>query len=348
MIGAPSRARSLRSLFRAVNQDRVNSISLRHFSVASPSNPDEKIAKAATLKPIASLVETQLGINADECIENYGKYKAKLLPKALDGKKEKGKLVLVTALTPTKAGEGKTCTSVGLADGLRKCGANAIVALREPSLGPVFGMKGGAAGGGYAQVVPMADINLHFTGDLHAIGTAHNLLSALVDNHIHWANEPLLDSRRVEWKRVIDMNDRSLRDITIALGGTPNGFPRQDGFDITVASEIMAIFCLASSMQDLKERLGKIIVGYTKGGKQAITAKDLKADGAMAALLKDAFLPNIVQTLEHNLAVVHGGPFANIAHGCSSVMGTKAGLALADYVVTEAGKKTLVIFLFPF
>ena len=300
-------------------------------------NVDEKIAKQAVLRPIAELVADKLGLDGSQDIEAYGRYKAKLTRSAVEGKACAGKLVLVTALTPTKAGEGKTCTSVGLADGLNKVGAKAMVALREPSLGPVFGMKGGAAGGGYAQVVPMADINLHFTGDLHAIGAAHNLLSAMVDNHIHWGSDPVLDVRRVEWKRVLDMNDRALRHIAIGLGGVGNGFPREDGFDITVASEVMAIFCLASSEQDLRERLGKVIVGYQRDGKTPVTAKELEADGAMAALLKDAFMPNIVQTLEQNLAIIHGGPFANIAHGCSSVVGTKASLALADYVVTEAG-----------
>ena len=249
---------------------------------------------------------------------------------------EDGKLILVTALTPTKAGEGKTCTSVGLADGLCKIGKKGMAALREPSLGPVFGMKGGAAGGGYAQVVPMQDINLHFTGDLHAIGCAHNLLSAMVDNHIYWANEPLLDSRRVQWGRVVDMNDRALRNIVVGLGSITDGFARQDRFDITVASEVMAIFCLATDTDDLQNRLGNIIVGYTRG-REPVRARDLKADGAMAALLKDALKPNLVQTLEQNPAIIHGGPFANIAHGCSSVVSTKAALKLADYVVTEGG-----------
>ena len=291
---------------------------------------DETIASQATLRPIGDLISEKLGLPL-EAIEPYGRFKAKLGPSALSGKHGAGKLVLVTALTPTKSGEGKTCTSVGLADGLNLCGVNAMVALREPSLGPVFGMKGGAAGGGYAQVVPMSDINLHFTGDLHAIGTAHNLLSAVVDNHIHWGKEPVLDVRRVEWKRVLDMNDRALRKIMVGLGGVGNGFPREDGFDITVASEVMAIFCLAESTQDLKDRLGKVVVGYLRDGKTPVTARDLEADGAMAALLKDAFMPNIVQTLEENLAIIHGGPFANIAHGCSSVVGTKACLALSDY-----------------
>lgn len=248
-----------------------------------------------------------------------------------------GKLVVVTALTPTKAGEGKTCTSVGLADGLCKIGKNGMASLREPSLGPVFGMKGGAAGGGYAQVVPMQDINLHFTGDLHAIGCAHNLLSAMVDNHIYWGNEPLLDSRQVKWGRVVDMNDRALRNVVVGMGGITDGFPRQDRFDITVASEVMAIFCLATDLGDLQTRLGNIIVGYTRGGKEPITCRDLGADGAMTALLRDAMQPNLVQTLEQNPAIIHGGPFANIAHGCSSVVSTKAALKLADYVVTEGG-----------
>jgi len=288
------------------------------------------------MKPLDELLS--VGLDAED-FYTLGKFKAKLLPSAWQKLADKpdGKLIVVTAMTPTKAGEGKTCTSVGLADGFKKLNAKAMVALREPSLGPVFGMKGGAAGGGYAQVVPMDEINLHFTGDLHAIGCAHNLLSAMVDNHIHWKLSPEIDSRRVEWGRVIDMNDRSLRNITVGLGGPTDGVPRQDHFDITVASEVMAILCLAASLSDLKERLGKIIVGYTRGGKEPVTCLQIGGNGAMAALLKDAFLPNIVQTLEHNLAVVHGGPFANIAHGCSSLIGTKAALKMSDYVITEAG-----------
>mmetsp|Transcript_19125 Transcript_19125/g.31349 ORF Transcript_19125/g.31349 Transcript_19125/m.31349 type:complete len:585 (+) Transcript_19125:435-2189(+) len=309
----------------------------RAFSQKVAGNPDEAIAKAASLKPIDDLLNSQLGISDPDSYSLYGRYKAKLMPNAYEGKEENGKLVVVTAMTPTKAGEGKTCTSVGLADGLCKIGLNAMVALREPSLGPVFGMKGGAAGGGYAQVVPMSDINLHFTGDLHAIGTAHNLLSAMIDNHLHWAKKPQLDVRRIEWGRVMDMNDRALRKINVGLGGVGNGIPREDKFDITVASEVMAIFCLAKDTNDLKERLGNIVVGYTRGGKEAVTCRDIGADGAMAALLNDAIHPNIVQTLENNLAIIHGGPFANIAHGCSSVMGTKAALRLSDFVITEGG-----------
>ena len=251
-------------------------------------------------------------------------------------KNEDGKLILVTAISPTPAGEGKTTTSVGLVDGLCHIGKKAMICLREPSLGPCFGMKGGAAGGGYAQVIPMTDINLHFTGDFHAIGAAHNLLSALIDNHIHWDNQLNIDPRRITWKRVVDMNDRSLRDITCGLGGTGNGIPRQSGFDITGASEIMAVFCLASDIDDLQKRIGNIVIGYTKDN-EPVRAKQLNADGAITALLKDAFKPNLVQTLENNPAFMHGGPFANIAHGCNSVVSTKTALKLADYVVTEAG-----------
>ena len=247
-----------------------------------------------------------------------------------------GKLILVTAITPTPAGEGKTTTTVGLGDGLNRIGKKAAICLREPSLGPCFGMKGGAAGGGYAQVVPMEDINLHFTGDFHAIGSANNLLSAMLDNHIHWGNDLGIDSRRIDWRRVVDMNDRALRDIVVSLGGTGNGYPREDGFDITVASEIMAIFCLANNLADLQTRLGNMVVGQTRR-RQPVTAKDLSADGAMTVLLKDAFMPNLVQTLENNPAFIHGGPFANIAHGCNSVVATQTALKLADYVVTEAG-----------
>ena len=246
----------------------------------------------------------------------------------------RGKLILVTAITPTPAGEGKTTTTVGLGDGLNRIGKNAAICVREPSLGPCFGMKGGAAGGGYAQVVPMEDINLHFTGDMHAIGAAHNLLSAMVDNHIYWENELRLDSRRVSWRRVVDINDRALRDITVGLGGVANGFARETGYDITVASEIMAIFCLANSLSDLERRLGNIVIGQTRK-REAIAARQLQADGAMAVLLKDALMPNLVQTLENNPAFVHGGPFANIAHGCNTVMATEAALRLSDYVVTE-------------
>ena len=291
-------------------------------------------AEARTIETIAA----KLGIN-DEYLEYYGKFKCKV-NLSINRKKLKdnknGKLILVTAISPTPAGEGKTTTSVGLVDGLCHIGKKAMVCLREPSLGPCFGMKGGAAGGGYAQVIPMTDINLHFTGDFHAIGAAHNLLSALIDNHIHWDNQLNIDPRRITWKRVVDMNDRSLRDITCGLGGTGNGIPRQSGFDITVASEIMAVFCLASDIDDLKKRIGNIVIGYTRSN-EPIRAKQLKADGAITALLKDAFQPNLVQTLENNPAFIHGGPFANIAHGCNSVVATKAALKLADYVVTEAG-----------
>jgi len=297
---------------------------------------DIGIAQKAVLKPIGEIA-ARLGIPAD-AIENYGHFKAKIALDYIDSLKDRpdGKLVLVTALSPTPAGEGKTTTTVGLGDALNKIGKNAVICLREPSLGPVFGMKGGAAGGGYAQVVPMEDINLHFTGDFSAIGLAHNLLSALIDNHIYHGNELGFDVRRIAWKRVMDMNDRALRDITVGLGGPGNGFPRQDGFDIVVASEVMAIFCLANSLVDLKQRLGNIVVGYTRDLKP-IHARDLNAQGAMTVLLKEALKPNLVQTLENNPAFIHGGPFANIAHGCNSVLATKTALKLADYVVTEAG-----------
>jgi formate--tetrahydrofolate ligase len=297
---------------------------------------DIGIAQNATLKPIGEIA-ARLGIPAAS-IENYGHYKAKIALDYIDSLKDKpdGKLILVTALSPTPAGEGKTTTTVGLGDALNKIGKKAVICLREPSLGPVFGMKGGAAGGGYAQVVPMEDINLHFTGDFSAIGLAHNLLSALIDNHIYHGNELGFDVRRIAWKRVVDMNDRALRDITVGLGGPGNGFPRQDGFDIVVASEVMAIFCLAKSLVDLKERLGNIVVGYRRD-LSPIHARDLKAQGAMTVLLKEALKPNLVQTLENNPAFIHGGPFANIAHGCNSVLATSTALKLADYVVTEAG-----------
>ncbi len=297
---------------------------------------DIGIAQNATLKPIVEIA-ARLGIPAAS-IENYGHYKAKIAFDYIESLKDKpdGKLILVTALSPTPAGEGKTTTTVGLGDALNKIGKKAVICLREPSLGPVFGMKGGAAGGGYAQVVPMEDINLHFTGDFGAIGLAHNLLSALIDNHIHHGNELGFDVRRIAWKRVMDMNDRALRDITVALGGPGNGFPRQDGFDIVVASEVMAIFCLAKNLVDLKQRLGNIVVGYRRD-LTPIHARDLKAQGAMTVLLKEALKPNLVQTLENNPAFIHGGPFANIAHGCNSVLATTTALKLADYVVTEAG-----------
>ena len=297
---------------------------------------DLEIANAAHKKPIDEIASI-LDIDQKNLIK-FGDDKAKLNSDFIDSvsKNENGKLILVTAISPTPAGEGKTTTSVGLVDGLCHIGKKAMICLREPSLGPCFGMKGGAAGGGYAQVIPMTDINLHFTGDFHAIGAAHNLLSALIDNHIHWDNELNIDPRRITWKRVVDMNDRSLRDITCGLGGTGNGIPRQSGFDITVASEIMAVFCLASDIEDLQKRIGNIVIGYTKSN-EPVRASQLNADGAITALLKDAFQPNLVQTLENNPAFMHGGPFANIAHGCNSVVSTKTALKLADYVVTEAG-----------
>ena len=298
---------------------------------------DLEIARLADKQKIINLAKERLLIDSDSLIP-YGHYKAKLDSHYIKSNENKpdGKLILVTAMTPTTAGEGKTTTSVGLTDGLNHIGKNAMVALREPSLGPCFGMKGGAAGGGYAQVVPMEDINLHFTGDFHAITSAHMLLSAMVDNHIYWNLEPNIDSRRVSWRRVVDMNDRALRTITSSLGGIANGFSREDGFDITVASEVMAILCLSKDFDDLTKRLGKIIVGYTRDLKP-IFCDDIKADGAMAVLLKDALQPNLVQTLENNPAFIHGGPFANIAHGCNTVIATKSALKLADYVVTEAG-----------
>jgi len=297
---------------------------------------DLEIANAANKKPISEIANS-INIDEEDLIK-YGNDKAKLSYDFINSlsKKDNGKLILVTAISPTPAGEGKTTTSVGLVDGLCHIGKKAMICLREPSLGPCFGMKGGAAGGGYAQVIPMTDINLHFTGDFHAIGAAHNLLSALIDNHIHWDNELNIDPRRITWKRVVDMNDRSLREITCGLGGLGNGVPRQSGYDITVASEIMAVFCLASDLEDLQNRIGNIVIGYTKDNKP-VRAKELNADGAVTALLKDAFQPNLVQTLENNPAFMHGGPFANIAHGCNSVTSTKTALKLADYVVTEAG-----------
>ncbi|MBM3688963.1 MAG: formate--tetrahydrofolate ligase [Actinobacteria bacterium] len=297
---------------------------------------DIEIAQATQMDRISSVAAT-LGI-PDEALEPFGHYKAKVSNAYLDSLPERpdSKLILVTAISPTPAGEGKTTTTVGLGDGLRRIGKSVMICLREPSLGPVFGMKGGAAGGGYAQVVPMEDINLHFTGDFSAIGLANNLLAALLDNHVHHGNRLGIDVRRVTWKRVMDMNDRALRDIVVSLGGPGNGYPREDGFDIVVASEIMAIFCLATSLDDLKQRLGNIIVAYNHD-KEPIRARDLDADGAMTVLLKDAFNPNLVQTLEHTPAFVHGGPFANIAHGCNTVVATRGAMKLADYVVTEAG-----------
>ena len=296
---------------------------------------DIEIAQAAEMKPIAEIAKTA-GID-EKYLEQYGKYKAKVDYALLrESERKDGKLILVTAITPTPAGEGKTTTTIGLADGMRRIGKNCAVALREPSLGPVFGVKGGAAGGGYAQVVPMEDINLHFTGDFHAIGAANNLLAAMLDNHIYQGNRLNIDPRRITWKRCVDMNDRQLRFVTDGLGGRVNGVPREDGYDITVASEIMAVFCLASSITDLKERLSRIVVAYTYDEKP-VTAGDLGAVGAMAALLKDALKPNLVQTLEGTPAFVHGGPFANIAHGCNSVIATKMAMRLADYAITEAG-----------
>ena len=297
---------------------------------------DIEIAREAKMKPIGE-VGKKIGV-PDSALLNYGPYKAKISADFINSvqKNKDGKLILVTAITPTPAGEGKTTTTVGLGDGLNRIGKKAMSCLREPSLGPCFGVKGGAAGGGYAQVVPMEDINLHFTGDFHAITSAHNLLSAMLDNHIYWGNQLGLDSRRIAWRRVLDMNDRALRSIVNSLGGTANGFPREDGFDITVASEVMAILCLAMDLKDLERRLGNIVVGYTRDRK-AVRASDLKGDGAMTVLLKDALMPNLVQTLENNPAFIHGGPFANIAHGCNSVLATKTALKLCDYVVTEAG-----------
>ncbi|MDH3689934.1 MAG: formate--tetrahydrofolate ligase [Gammaproteobacteria bacterium] len=304
--------------------------------MANKPESDIDIARAAKTQPIGE-IGARLDIPS-EALLPYGHTKAKISLDYIASLKHKpdGKLVLVTAITPTPAGEGKTTTTVGLGDGLNRIGQKAAICLREPSLGPCFGMKGGAAGGGYAQVVPMEDINLHFTGDFHAISSAHNLLSAMIDNSIHWGNSANLDPRRVAWRRVVDMNDRALRDIVVALGGVANGIPRESGFDITVASEVMAIFCLAEDLADLQRRLGNIVVGYTRD-RDAVRAQDVKAEGPMTVLLRDAFMPNLVQTLENNAAFIHGGPFANIAHGCNSVIATKTALKLADIVVTEAG-----------
>ena len=299
---------------------------------------DIQIAREAKMQPIKDIL-AKVGVpDESSAFSPMGRHIAKVNLEYLTNLKDKkdGKLILVTAITPTPAGEGKTTTSVGLNDGLNKIGKKSIVCLREPSLGPSFGLKGGAAGGGYAQVVPMEQINLHFTGDFHAITSAHNLLSALIDNHIYWGNKLNIDVRRIFWRRVMDMNDRSLRSIIVDLGGVANGYPRQDSFDITVASELMAIFCLATDLKDLENRIANITIGYTRD-KKPIHAKDLKAQGPMTVLLKDAIRPNVTQTLENNPAIIHGGPFANIAHGCNSVIATKAGLKLADYVVTEAG-----------
>jgi formate--tetrahydrofolate ligase len=315
-----------------------------HFNTSLAINPclclehnmisDIEISNAARLYPITQIAQ-KLGINPAS-VEPYGHYKAKLNITASGNKTPRGKLILVTAINPTPAGEGKTTTSIGLADALNRIGRKTVLALREPSLGPCFGTKGGATGGGYAQVAPMADINLHFTGDFHAITAAHNLLAALIDNHIHWGNALDIDVRRIVWRRVMDINDRALRDIVQSLGGVANGYPRESGFDITVASEVMAIFCLAEDLADLEQRLGRIVVAYTRDRKP-VTARDLKADGAMTVLLAEAIKPNLVQTLEGNPAILHGGPFANIAHGCNSVIATKVALSLGDYVVTEAG-----------
>jgi len=297
---------------------------------------DIEIAREASLQPVEAIAE-RLSIPGQH-LYRYGPHKAKVdlaYLESLAGRPD-GKLILVTAITPTPAGEGKTTTTVGLGDGLNRIGKKAMICLREPSLGPCFGVKGGAAGGGYAQVVPMEDINLHFTGDFHAIGAANNLLAAMTDNHIYWGNPLGLDIRRITWRRVVDMNDRALRQVVVNLGGVANGFPREDGFDITVASEVMAVFCLASDLADLRRRLGNIVVGQTRERKPVL-AKEIKADGSMAVLLKDAIMPNLVQTLENNPAFIHGGPFANIAHGCNSVIATRSALKLADYVVTEAG-----------
>ncbi len=303
---------------------------------AAPKS-DIEIAQAAKLRPILEVARERLGISPEN-LEPYGHHKAKVSMEFIKSLKNRpnGKLILVSAITPTPAGEGKTTTTVGLTDALNHIGKKAMLCIREPSLGPCFGMKGGAAGGGYAQVVPMEDINLHFTGDLHAIGTANNLLAAMIDNHIYWGNALAIDSRRITWRRAIDMNDRSLREIVTSLGGVANGYPREAGFDITVASEVMAIFCLATDFDDLKRRLSNIVIGYTRDRKP-VRASELNAHGAMAALLKDALAPNLVQTLEGTPAFVHGGPFANIAHGCNSVLATTTALKLADYVVTECG-----------
>ncbi len=299
---------------------------------------DIEIAQQANMKPIIGLVKEHYGIEAEH-LDPFGHYKAKISLEYINSltDKEDGKLILVTAISPTPAGEGKTTTTVGLGDAMNRLGKKTIMCLREPSLGPCFGVKGGAAGGGYAQVVPMEDINLHFTGDFHAIGVAHNLLSALIDNHIHHGNELDIDPRRIQWKRVVDMNDRALRNIIVGMGGVANGYLREDGYDIVVASEVMAILCLSTSRTDLKERLGRIVIGYKSDKMTPVYARDLNAHGSMAALLKDAIKPNLVQTLENNIAIIHGGPFANIAHGCNTVTATKTALKLADYVVTEAG-----------
>ncbi len=299
---------------------------------------DIEIARAASMKPIEAVAKAFGNPDPERHLYRYGPYKAKVSFEFIDSLADRpdGKLILVTAITPTPAGEGKTTTTVGLGDALNRIGKKAMICLREPSLGPCFGVKGGATGGGYSQVVPMEDINLHFTGDIHAVGAAHNLLAALIDNHIYWGNELELDPRRILWRRVVDINDRALRSIVVSLGGIANGFPREDGFGITVASEVMAIFCLAESVADLRDRLGNIVVGQNRR-REWVLARDLKAEGPMTALLKDALMPNLVQSLENNPALIHGGPFANIAHGCNSVIATRTALKLADYVITEAG-----------
>jgi formate--tetrahydrofolate ligase len=299
---------------------------------------DIEIAQHATMRAIIGLAKEQYDIDAEH-LDPYGHYKAKLSLEYVNSltDRQDGKLILVTAISPTPAGEGKTTTTVGLGDAMNRIGKKTMICLREPSLGPCFGVKGGAAGGGYAQVVPMEDINLHFTGDFHAIGVAHNLLSALIDNHIHHGNALDIDPRRIQWRRVVDMNDRALRDIVVGMGGAANGYLREDGYDIVVASEVMAVLCLATSRADLKDRLGRIVIGYKSDNVTPVYARDLNAQGSMAALLKDAIKPNLVQTLENNIAIIHGGPFANIAHGCNTVIATKTALKLADYVITEAG-----------
>jgi formate--tetrahydrofolate ligase len=338
-LAGAARTANIGQVVDPLSAHRLGPAKQEHFwggTSAVTVKSDIEIARAAKMKPIAE-VAAKVGIPADVLVP-YGTTKAKVSFDYINSLKDKrdGKLILVTALTPTPAGEGKTTTTVGLGDALNRIGKKAMMCLREPSLGPCFGVKGGAAGGGYAQVVPMEDINLHFTGDFHAITSAHNLLSAMVDNHIYWGNTLELDSRRVAWRRVLDMNDRALRSIVNSLGGVSNGYPRQDGFDITVASEVMAILCLALDLKDLERRLGNIIIGYTRD-KTPVRARELKADGAMTVLLKDALMPNLVQTLENNPVFIHGGPFANIAHGCNSVLATKTALKLSDYVVTEAG-----------
>jgi formate--tetrahydrofolate ligase len=333
MTAVPDNGLRMTSVAQATSPPRNHSVPTKETTMS-----DLEIAQRAHLKPIIALASERLGIPAHD-LDPYGHYKAKVSLDYMQGLSHEtnGKLILVTAISPTPAGEGKTTTTIGLGDALNRLGKNAVICLREPSLGPCFGVKGGAAGGGYAQVAPMEDINLHFTGDFHAIGVAHNLLSSMIDNHIHHGNTLRLDLRQIQWPRVMDMNDRALREIVVGLGGSANGFPRQDAFDIVAASEVMAILCLSHTLKELKERLGNILVGYTQGERRPVFARELKAHGAMAALLKEALRPNLVQTLENNPVFVHGGPFANIAHGCNSIVATKTALKLADYVVTEAG-----------